>query len=184
MIATAIRQIFAAESAAEAHERLAGVAAALEQSAPKVACRLLEAEDELIAFMAFPAEEWSKLRSTNPLERLNREIGCRSDVVGIYRRSEVQALWGTRPAARLGPSRPLRCAPPCGARTRLASAGRPVGDQPFIGALSLLCEAALKDVGVLVPDGIWPRAALQARCPARSSSRRSLRRTMLGRWKA
>jgi putative transposase len=84
MIATAIRQIFAAESAAEARERLAGVATALEQNAPKVAGLLLAAEDELLAFMSFPAEHWSKLRSTNPLERVNREIGRRSDVVGIY----------------------------------------------------------------------------------------------------
>jgi putative transposase len=84
MIATAIRQIFAAESAAEARERLAGVATALEQDAPKVARLLLAAEDELLAFMAFPREHWSKLRSTNPLERVNREIGRRSDVVGIY----------------------------------------------------------------------------------------------------
>ena len=45
---------------------------------------LLEAEDELLAFMAFPRDHWSKLRSTNPLERVNREIGHRSDVVGIY----------------------------------------------------------------------------------------------------
>ena len=84
MIATAIRQIFAAESAAEARERLAGVAAALEKSAPKVARLLAAAEEELLAFMAFPREHWSKLRSTNPLERVNREIGRRSDVVGIY----------------------------------------------------------------------------------------------------
>ena len=34
--------------------------------------------------MAFPPEHWCKLRSTNPLERINREIGRRSDVVGIY----------------------------------------------------------------------------------------------------
>ena len=84
MIATAIRQIFAAEDAAEARERLAGVAAALEKSAPKVARLLAAAEEELLAFMAFPKEHWSKLRSTNPLERVNREIGRRSDVVGIY----------------------------------------------------------------------------------------------------
>jgi transposase-like protein len=84
LVATAIRQIFAADDAAEARERLAGVAAALEHTAPKVARLLLAAEDELLAFMAFPAEHWSKLRSTNPLERVNREIGRRSDVVGIY----------------------------------------------------------------------------------------------------
>jgi hypothetical protein len=51
--------------------------------APKV-CRLLEeAEGEdLIAFYAFPREHWTKLRSTNPPERVNKEKGRRSDVVG------------------------------------------------------------------------------------------------------
>ena len=84
LVATAIRQVFAAESSGEARERLAGVAEALAQSAPKVARLLAEAEDDLLAFMAFPPEHWCKLRSTNPLERINREIGRRSDVVGIY----------------------------------------------------------------------------------------------------
>ena len=84
LVSGAIRQVFAAEDAAEAHARLAEVTVALAQSAPKVARLLAEAEEDLLAFMAFPPEHWPKLRSTNPLERVNREIGRRSDVVGIY----------------------------------------------------------------------------------------------------
>lgn len=84
MVAAAIRQVFAADDAAEARTRLAGVVAGLETAAPKVALLLEAAEEELLAFMAFPAEHWTKLRSTNPLERLNKEIARRSDVVGIY----------------------------------------------------------------------------------------------------
>ncbi len=56
----------------------------LEPLAPKVARLLLDAEADLLAFYALPREHWSKLRSTNPLERVNREIGRRTDVVGIF----------------------------------------------------------------------------------------------------
>jgi transposase-like protein len=42
------------------------------------------AEEDLLAFYRFPSPHWSKLRSTNPLERVNREVGRRSDVVGIF----------------------------------------------------------------------------------------------------
>jgi len=50
----------------------------------KIARLLDEAEDDVLAFHAFPAEHWPKLRSTNPLEHLNREIARRTDVVGIF----------------------------------------------------------------------------------------------------
>jgi transposase-like protein len=84
MIATAIRSVFGASSGDEARERLAEVVDRLEGPAPKVARLLLEAEPEVLAFYGFPRDHWSKLRSTNPLERVNREIGRRSDVVGIF----------------------------------------------------------------------------------------------------
>jgi putative transposase len=60
------------------------VIARLEPIAPKV-CRLLEdAEEDLIAFYLLPSEQWTKLHSTNPLERVNKEIGRRTDVVVIF----------------------------------------------------------------------------------------------------
>ena len=84
MIAAAIRGIFQATSLGEAHQRLVEVVDRLQPVAPKVAGLLEAAEAELLAFYRLPREHWSTLRSTNPLERVNREIGRRTDVVGIF----------------------------------------------------------------------------------------------------
>jgi putative transposase len=84
LVAAALREIFNAEGYQQAKERVTHVLARLASVAPKV-CELLEqAEEDLIAFYSFASEHWTKLRSTNPLERVNKEIGRRADVVGIF----------------------------------------------------------------------------------------------------
>jgi transposase-like protein len=84
LVRGALKQIFAAPDRTAAGDTLAGVVSQLEPVAPKVARLLENAEEELLAYMRFPRDHWPKLRSTNPLERVNLEIARRSDVVGIY----------------------------------------------------------------------------------------------------
>jgi putative transposase len=84
LVSAALREVFNAEGRDHARERVSEVITRLGKVAPKVAALLEGAEEDLIAFYNFPAPHWSKLRSTNPLERVNREIGRRSDVVGIF----------------------------------------------------------------------------------------------------
>ena len=79
-----IRQLFTAPDGEEARRRLGDAVTQLQARLPKIAALLEEAEDDVLAFYAFPSEHWPKLRSTNPLERFNREIGRRTDVVGIF----------------------------------------------------------------------------------------------------
>jgi transposase-like protein len=84
LVSAALREIFDAEGLEQARARLGEVLDRFRGPVPKVAERLEAAEEDLLAFYRFPAQHWSKLRSTNPLERLNKEIGRRSDVVGIF----------------------------------------------------------------------------------------------------
>src|SRR5437870_845087 len=84
MVAALLRPLFNADSGDQARELVGAALERLHKPLPKIAELLEEAEDDLLAFYAFPADHWPKLRSTNPLERVNREIGRRTDVVGIF----------------------------------------------------------------------------------------------------
>jgi putative transposase len=84
MVAAAIRTIFAQPDAEHVHEQLEAIAGMLGRQFPKVEAMLREAAPELLAFTAFPVAHWKKIWSTNPLERVNKEIKRRTDVVGVF----------------------------------------------------------------------------------------------------
>jgi putative transposase len=84
MVAATIRTIFAQPHAAAVRAQLDTVADMLGRQFPKVRSMLLEAKEDLTAFADFPDRHWKKIQSTNPLERINREIKRRTDVVQIF----------------------------------------------------------------------------------------------------
>ncbi len=83
-VAAMLMTIFAQETRAEAEAQWEGVADALREKLPKLADMMGASRDDVLAYMAFPREHWKNIASTNPVERLNREIKRRSDVVGIF----------------------------------------------------------------------------------------------------
>ncbi|MET0904217.1 MAG: IS256 family transposase [Acidimicrobiales bacterium] len=84
MVAAAIRTIFAQPDAAAVSEQLDSIASKLGRQFPVVEAMLREAETDITAFAAFPQAHWRKIWSTNPLERVNKEIKRRTNVVGIF----------------------------------------------------------------------------------------------------
>ncbi len=84
MVAAAIRTAFTQETQDAAKAEWRAVADRLRERFPKLGQLMDEAEDDVLAHLAFPKEHWPQLHSTNPLERLNGEIKRRTDVVAIF----------------------------------------------------------------------------------------------------
>jgi putative transposase len=89
MVAAAIRTIFAQPDASHVHEQLDVIAGMLGRQFPKLEARLRDSAEDLLAFTSFPVSHWQKVWSTNPLERLNKEIKHRPDVVGVFPNPEA-----------------------------------------------------------------------------------------------
>ena len=84
MVAALLKTIFVQDSRDGARQQWRAVADQLRQRFPKLAKLLDEAEDDVLAYMAFHRDHWRQISSTNPLERLIGEIKRRTDVVAIF----------------------------------------------------------------------------------------------------
>ena len=84
MVASIIRTIFAQPDREHILSQFTEVTTMLARSHPKVAVMLDEAQHDLLAFASFPQRHWRQIWSTNPLERVNKEIKRRTDVVGVF----------------------------------------------------------------------------------------------------
>ncbi|WP_234018146.1 MULTISPECIES: IS256 family transposase [unclassified Streptomyces] len=101
MVAATIRTLFAQPTAETVRTHLDTVADMLGAQFPKVKEMLLSSKEDLTAFADFPHQHWKKIQSTNPLERLNREIKRRSDVVQVFPNTGAVARLATAVLAEL-----------------------------------------------------------------------------------
>lgn len=83
-VAAMLKTIFAQESKADAEAQWDTVADALREKQDKLGIFMDASRDDVLAYMDFPREHWPQIASTNPLERVNREIKRRTDVIGIF----------------------------------------------------------------------------------------------------
>jgi len=84
MVAATIRTVFVQPDPQAAREQWRRVADSFRGRFPKLAQLLDDAEADVLAYLGFPTEHWRQIWSNNPLERLNREVKRRTDVVGIF----------------------------------------------------------------------------------------------------
>ena len=84
MVAAALRSVFVQTEAQAVVQQWDQVTRMLSEQFPTAAALMEQAREDVLAFRAFPPKHWRKIWSTNPLERLNKEIKRRTRVVGIF----------------------------------------------------------------------------------------------------
>jgi putative transposase len=84
MVGATIRTVFAQPDAQGAREQWRRVSEGFRSRFPRLSELMDEAEEDLLSYAAFPQEHWQKIWSNNPLERLNKEVKRRTNVVGIF----------------------------------------------------------------------------------------------------
>jgi transposase-like protein len=92
-VAAMLKTIFAQESKADAEAQWDTVADALREKQDKLGTFMDASRDDVLAYMDFPREHWTQIASTNPLERVNREIKRRTDVVGFGGKTAPHAVF-------------------------------------------------------------------------------------------
>ena len=89
MVSAALSTAFAQETREAAHAEWRSVSDRLRERFPRLSKLMDEAEHDVLAYMASPKEHWPQLHSTNPIERLNREVKRRTNVVAIFPNEEA-----------------------------------------------------------------------------------------------
>ena len=84
MVGATIRTVFAQPDSESAHHQWRKVSEGFRTRFPKLSQLMDEAEEDVLSYSAFPGEHWQKIWSNNPLERVNKEVKRRTNVVGIF----------------------------------------------------------------------------------------------------
>jgi putative transposase len=84
MVGATIRTVFAQPDVGSAREQWRRVSDGFRHRFPRLSELMEEAEKDLLAYASFPQEHWQKIWSNNPLERVNKEVKRRTNVVGIF----------------------------------------------------------------------------------------------------
>ena len=84
MVGATIRTAFAQPDSQSARQQWRRISEGFRSRFPRLTELMEEAEEDVLSYAAFPAEHWQKIWSNNPLERVNKEIKRRTNVVGIF----------------------------------------------------------------------------------------------------